>query len=61
MAGFIGSSIAKRLIGEGFQVFGIDDLSSGKLSLVPKKVEFIKQDLSNRKFFQPIPKECKTI
>lgn len=61
VAGFIGSSIAKRLIEEDFQVFGIDDLSSGKLSSVPKKVEFIKQDLSNRKLFQPIPRECKII
>jgi len=30
VAGFIGSCVAKRFIDEGFQVAGVDDISSGK-------------------------------
>ena len=37
VAGFIGSSIAARLIEEGFKVYGVDNLSSGKESSIPKK------------------------
>lgn len=45
VAGFIGSSIAKRLINEGRKVIGIDDLSTGKKENVPYGVEFIEADL----------------
>ena len=42
VAGFIGSSIAKKFLDKGFKVFGVDNLSSGNLSNIPRKVEFIK-------------------
>jgi len=46
VAGFIGSCVAKRFIDEGFQVAGVDDLSSGKKENIPKGLEFIEGDLS---------------
>lgn len=61
VAGFIGSKLAKRFYEEGYNVFGIDDLSSGKLSNVPKNVNFIKLDLANKNKLKLIPKECKLI
>ena len=33
-AGFIGSNLCKRLLGDGWAVTGVDDLSSGYLDLV---------------------------
>jgi UDP-glucose 4-epimerase len=58
VAGFIGSKIAARLIGEGYDVFGVDDLSSGRLSNIPSKVEFIQGDLSQGVTFDLLPRNC---
>jgi len=43
VAGFIGSHIAERLIGEGHELIGVDNLSSGRM-------EFIEHLLSNKNF-----------
>jgi UDP-glucose 4-epimerase len=40
VAGFIGSNLAVRLLQEGFEVVGIDDLSQGVIEQVPEGVEF---------------------
>ena len=48
VAGFIGSSLAKKFLNEGHYVYGVDDLSSGKIDKIPKKVDFIKFDLSKK-------------
>ncbi len=40
-AGFIGSAIAKKLIEKNYNVYGIDNLSTGRKKNVPKKVKFI--------------------
>jgi len=45
-AGFIGSHLAKKLIQEGYYVFVIDNLSTGRRSNVPEAAEFIELDLS---------------
>mgnify|MGYP000438582741 FL=1 len=44
VAGFIGSKVAERLIKDGYNVVGIDNLSTGKLSVVPAEVFFIESD-----------------
>ena len=59
VAGFIGSNIAKKLIKERYHVIGIDDLSSGNLSSVPKEVDFIRQDLSKKKILNHFLKNVK--
>lgn len=45
VGGFIGSAIAHRFRTEGYEVFGVDDFSSGHKSNVPSDIEFIEQDL----------------
>ena len=42
VAGFIGSRIANKFIEENHEVFGVDDLSTGKLSNVNSKIHFLK-------------------
>ena len=48
VAGFLGSALAKRLVDEGHQVLGLDDLSTGKLEAVPEGVEFELGDMLDR-------------
>jgi UDP-glucose 4-epimerase len=44
-AGFIGSHLVDRLITDGFEVAGIDDLSSGKLSNLPEGFDLREMDI----------------
>ena len=61
VAGFVGSKVASRFINEGFDVFGIDNLSSGKLQNIPKDLDFKKADLSDKKIYDKIPKNFDVI
>ena len=61
VAGFIGSHIAKRFISEGYNVIGVDDLSSGSLVNVPKEVDFFNINLENSDCLKKIPSGCKLI
>lgn len=55
VAGFIGSKIAKKSLEKGFQVIGIDDLSSGKKEQIPTGITFYPYDLSDKKLVNQIP------
>ncbi len=57
VAGFIGSSIARRLLTEGYEVVGVDDLSSGKMSTVPAGVDFIEADLAAPTVAPKLPRD----
>ena len=46
-AGFIGSNLVNRLIGDGHDVSVIDDLSTGKEENINPKAKFFKKDISN--------------
>lgn len=48
IAGFIGSALAKSLIDEGYDIVGVDNLSTGKLSNIPQNITFIKGDISSK-------------
>lgn len=61
VAGFIGSHVAQKFLSEGFKVFGVDDLSSGKFENIPKGVEFIKEDLSKKEVISKLPLKCDKI
>jgi len=61
VAGFIGSKVASRFISEGFDVFGIDDLSKGKIQNIPKGIDFKKANLSDEKIYKKIPKKFNSI
>ena len=45
VAGFIGSNLADKLLAEGFEVVGIDNLAYGVLEQVPAGVEFHEEDI----------------
>lgn len=47
VAGYIGSHVAEELLAHGHTVFGIDNLSTGFLEFVDKRVEFNRADLRN--------------
>lgn len=60
VAGFIGSNLAHELVRQGHNVFGIDNLSTGKaenLSGLPKDV-LIKGDYSDESLLDPLVEEC---
>ena len=61
VAGFIGSKIAEKFINDGFEIIGVDDLSSGKIENIPKGLDFIKNDLSDSNILKSLPKECDLI
>lgn len=48
-AGAIGSNLVRTLISEGHDVFVLDDLSSGRRSLLPENAEFIEGSVVNLK------------
>lgn len=50
-AGFIGSHLAKRLLAEGWNVYVVDNLSTGFKNNIPEKAKFIYLDLSKDDFF----------
>lgn len=48
VAGFLGSALAARLVSEGHDVLGLDDLSAGKESVIPEGVQFELGDIMDR-------------
>lgn len=51
IAGFIGSNLAVRLLAEGHEVVGIDDLSHGLREQVPEGVNFVEQDIRSKDIY----------
>ncbi|MBI2082655.1 MAG: NAD-dependent epimerase/dehydratase family protein [Deltaproteobacteria bacterium] len=49
VAGFIGSNLAVRLLEEGFNVIGIDNLSYGRHEQIPAGVRFLEMDIRSPK------------
>jgi len=45
VAGFIGSNLASRLLEEGYEVVGLDNLSYGLKENIPEGVEFLQFDI----------------
>jgi len=54
-AGFVGSSLSRRLLADGYSVIGIDDLSTGRLENVPDAVDFITGDVADRSVLAELP------
>ena len=53
-AGFIGSNLCRMLLGEGYRVRGIDNLSAGTLENVPASVDFVRADIRDLRALEPI-------
>ena len=51
VAGFIGSNLAERLLAEGYQVFGLDNLAYGPKEQIPGAVKFIKEDIRSKNIY----------
>ncbi|HBA92632.1 MAG TPA: epimerase, partial [Anaerolineaceae bacterium] len=47
-AGFLGSSLANRLVREGHEVRGLDDLSTGDPAVLSPEVHFTRGDVNDR-------------
>ena len=45
--GFVGSNLIKSLISKGYEVYSIDDYSSGSLKNELAEVKYIKMDILN--------------
>lgn len=60
-AGFIGSYVTKKLVKDGYDVFVIDNLLSGKVENIPKEVNFLKLDVRNLKDIEPVFKDAKYV
>lgn len=58
VAGFIGSHVAARFLKEGYEVVGVDDLSTGKIENVPKGIQFIEADLVSKSSLDNLPSGC---
>jgi UDP-glucose 4-epimerase len=56
-AGFIGSAIANRLVGEGHEVVTVDNMSTGHDKNVPEGVLFVKGDCADASVYEKIPQE----
>ncbi len=51
VAGFIGSNLAERLLSEGYEILGIDNLAYGLKENVPEGVEFHCLDIRSKDIF----------
>lgn len=54
-AGFIGSHLAKRLLAEGWNVYVVDNLSTGFKENIPDGAEFVYLDISRDDFCKELP------
>ena len=51
-AGFIGSNLCDFLLKKKFNITVFDNLSSGRISNLPKKINFVKIDIRNRRLLK---------
>lgn len=58
VAGFIGSSLAKKINSSEYKIYGVDDLSTGNKNNLNDKIIFIKSDLSKKESLKLLPKKC---
>ncbi|MBI4543571.1 MAG: NAD-dependent epimerase/dehydratase family protein [Gemmatimonadetes bacterium] len=47
----MGSNLAEQLLGEGYRVIGLDDLSQGVIEQVPDEVEFYELDIRSTEIY----------
>lgn len=61
VAGFLGSHLADRLIAEGHEVVGVDNLDGGFIENVNPKVEFYKENCDNLTKMKKYMKGCNVV
>jgi UDP-glucose 4-epimerase len=60
VTGFIGSGLADRLLADGYEVLGIDNLRAGALEQMPKGVDLRKADIRSKDIY-PLFKGVDTV
>ena len=60
-AGFVGYHLTRALIKKGMKISVIDNLSTGKIENIPKKIEFIKGDIRDKKTLELVTSNCDVI
>lgn len=60
-AGYIGSITSRILIEKGYEVTGIDDLSTGHLGAVPKEINFINLNILDTNAITKASKNCDAV
>ena len=60
-AGFVGHHLVDRLISIGYKVTVVDNLSSGKISRVHEKADFIEGDINNKDLLVMLMKNCEYV
>lgn len=58
VGGFLGSHLAERLIKDGHEVVGVDDLSGGYFDNVPNGVDFFQEDCFDREKMTDLMQGC---
>ena len=58
VAGFIGAAVARKLISQGHEVMGLDNLSTGFRDNVPPEVEFVESDCQNARLYRERLADC---
>lgn len=61
VAGFLASHLAERLVKDGHQVIGVDNLAGGYKDNVPEGVEFHQEDCINREKMKQLMKGCELV
>lgn len=61
VAGFIGSHLAKALLECDYKVIGVDDLSKGRIEMVPPGVDFYENDISEQGSLSSLPREADAV
>ena len=57
-AGYVGSHVAAALVGAGYRVVALDDLSGGRREAVPAGVAFIEADAGDREAVEAAVAKC---
>jgi len=57
IAGYIGSTVAHMLLQEGHHLVGLDNLSTGFESFIPKEVDFVKGDVTDFEVMKKLGRE----
>jgi nucleoside-diphosphate-sugar epimerase len=56
-AGFIGSNLVNRCVNEGWDVYGVDDLSNGNLEFLPPDINFVRSDFAAKEILDLVKRQ----
>ena len=60
-AGFIGSNLVDMLLEKDFEVSVLDNMSSGKITNLPKNIDLIKGDICDKQTVKTVLKDVEVV